>query len=245
MSEMTRSGDETRAQPAEPGKKDTDLSEFLLRACHDLRTPLRAIRVNAELLLKSSPELPPPGLEDRLAFVVQGARRIELLADGLSAYSIALRIRESSFRAAQMDALLRAALARTSAELKENGAQVTYDALPAVIGDPDRLSQVFENLLLNAVRHRGPAAPLIHVTAVEQPGDCLFTVRDNGPGIEAAYLERIFSPFERLNTANSLAPGLGLAISRAIVEKHGGRMWAESEVGTGSSFLFTIPGMLR
>jgi len=240
MPETTRAGDEPENQPKGPGNPDSQISAFLLRACHDLRTPLRAIRAHAELLLKNSAH-PPADIGERLNFIVDGARKIEMLADGLSSYSIALRIREDSFRPAPTDLLLRAALARISSDLRENQAEVTYDALPRVTGDPDRLSEVFENIVLNAVRHRGAAPPRIHVTAGKQPGSWLFAVRDNGPGIENAYLERIFNPFERLHTAGPAAPGLGLAISRVIVEKHGGRIWAESEVGTGSTFWFTIP----
>jgi len=222
-----------------------DLSDFLLRTCHDLRTPLRAIRAHAELLLRHAGGPQAADFEDRLNFIVEGARKIESLAEGLSGYSIALHIEESSFRPAQMDVLLRSALARVSKELNVNHAQVTYDELPTIRGDPDRLSQVFEILVLNALRHRGAAAPQIHITAEQQPGAWLFLVRDNGPGVEPAYLERIFKPFERLNVKESFAPGLGLTISREIVARHGGRIWAESQVGIGSVFRFTIPSEPR
>ena len=223
-----------------PLNSDHELSEFLLRACHDLRTPLRAIRTHAELLAKNS-AAPEGVLEPHLGFIAGGARRIELWADGLANYAIALRIEDSSFRSIPSGLLLRTALAKLGNELKENEAEVIYSDLPRVHGDPDRLSQVFENLLTNAVRHRGTAAPRIHVVAEQESAYWRFAVRDNGPGVEAAYLERIFRPFERLHPEGSAAPGLGLTISREIVERHGGRMWAESEIGAGSTFLFTLP----
>ncbi len=122
---------------------------------------------------------------------------------------------------------------------------MTCGELPRVFGNPDRLAQVFENLLRNAVRHRGESAPHIHVQAEKQAAadgqeEWLFAIRDNGPGIEAAYLERIFKPFERLSAEKPEAPGMGLAICRAIVERHGGKLWVESTPGSGSTFFFTL-----
>jgi signal transduction histidine kinase len=176
-----------------------------------------------------------------LSFIVEGTRRLELLAEGLSNYSVALGIEESSFRSVSSDILLRSALAKLGKELAENQAEVIYKDLPRVHGDPDRLSQVFENLLMNAVRHRGAATPRVQVAAEKELTYWRFAVRDNGPGVEEEYLERIFNPFERLSSGGSGAPGLGLTISREIVVRHGGRMWAESEIGAGSTFLFTLP----
>jgi signal transduction histidine kinase len=110
-----------------------------------------------------------------------------------------------------------------------------------VSGDPDRLMEVFENLLHNALYYRGPAPPLIHIAAERRAEEWLFAVRDNGPGVEAADLESIFQPFVRLHGKRREGPGLGLAICRVIVERHGGRIWAESQAGAGAAFLFTLP----
>ena len=137
--------------------------------------------------------------------------------------------------------MLRTVLARLDKELRSNDAKVSYDKLPRVSGDPDRLMQVFENLLRNALHHRGEAPPRIHITAEKQAEGWLFAVRDNGPGVEADYLESIFRPFERLHGRQRPGPGLGLAVCRAIVERHGGRIWAESQAGAGSTFFFTLP----
>lgn len=221
--------------------QDQSLSEFLLRACHDLRTPLRSIRANAELLLRSSRTTEISDFEKRLGFIVNGARRIELLADGLASYSLALQIERGEFQSTRMDVLLRAVLAKLDKELREGGANVSYGHLPRIPGNPDRLMQVFENLVRNAVHYRSQAPPLIHITAARRAQEWLFAVCDNGRGIEAAYLEKIFKPFERLNGTESSGPGLGLTICRAIVERHGGRIWAESNAGGGTTFLFTLP----
>jgi len=230
---------------------DGDLSEFLLRACHDLRSSLRAIRAHAELVQKGVHADEASGLDRNFAFIATGARRIESLADGLSGYSIALQIEETTFQPARMDVMLRTALARIDREMQERGAEVTSSELPQVSGKPDRLVQVFEILLHNALRHCGQSLPRIHITAAKQVTadkqgeEWLFAVRDNGPGIDAAYLERVFKPFERLHAGKAESVGMGLAICRAIVERHGGRLWAESTPGTGSTFLFTLPAVDR
>jgi two-component system, chemotaxis family, sensor kinase Cph1 len=225
---------------------DRELSEFLLRACHDLRSSVRAIRAQAELLQRDGPAPATSDSERRLAFIVDGVRKIELLSDGMSGYSIALQIQEASFQPTRMDAVLRTALGRLDKELRDQEAEVTSGELPCVSGNSDRLTQVFENLLRNALRHRGQSSPRIHITAEKQAAadrhdEWLFAVRDNGPGIDTPYLERIFKPFERLRADKPEGSGMGLAICRAIVERHGGKLWAESTPGSGSTFLFTLP----
>jgi light-regulated signal transduction histidine kinase (bacteriophytochrome) len=228
-------------QRTDRAMSDRDLSEFLLRACHDLRSSLRAIRAHAELVQKGVHADDASNLDRHFAFIANGARRIELLTEGLSGYSIALQIEETSFQPARMDVMLRTALARIDQEMQERGAEVTCGELPRVSGKPDRLVEVFEILLHNALRHCGQSSPRIHITAEKQAGEWLFAVRDNGPGIDAAYLERVFKPFERLHATERESVGMGLAICRAIVERHRGRLWAESTPGTGSTFFFTLP----
>jgi light-regulated signal transduction histidine kinase (bacteriophytochrome) len=241
VSPRDTSDEEYKGEGMERAMSDRDLSEFLLRACHDLRGALRAIRAHAELVQRGVQADGTSELDRNFAFIGNGARRIELLTDGLSGYSIALQIEEASFQPARMDAMLRAALAKIDQEMRERGAEVTSGELPQVAGKPDRLVQVFEILFRNAMRHCGQNPPRIHVEAEKQGEAWLFAVRDNGPGIDTAYLERIFKPFERLDAVKAESVGMGLAICRAIVERHGGKLWAESTPGTGSTFLFTLP----
>jgi light-regulated signal transduction histidine kinase (bacteriophytochrome) len=220
---------------------DEDLSQFLLRACHDLRNPVRAVRAHAELIRKS------PGTADfaqHLDFIVEGARKIDLLTDSLTSYSIALHIEPASFQPTRMDIALRNALARLAGELRDRAAEVICGELPCVSGNPDRLGQVFEKLLQNALRHSGRSSPRINVTATQQADEWVFAIRDDGCGIDADYLERIFKPFERLHSERD-GVGMGLAICRAIVVRHSGRLWAESTPGTGSTFFFTLPVVTR
>lgn len=212
------------------------ISDLLFHACHELRTCVRAIRVHAELLFKNSETL-----RSSVNVVVESSKRIDLLADGLTSYACALDSDESSFQFVRMEVMLRTVLARLDKELRANEAEVTYTELPVIRGDPDRLADVLENLLRNALRHRGEASPRIRITAEKQSGGWLLAVQDNGPGIESAYLESIFKPFERLQGREREGPGLGLTICRAIVERHGGAIWAESRAGKGNTFFLTLP----
>jgi len=140
-----------------------------------------------------------------------------------------------------MDVLLRLVLTKLDKDLRDCGAEVAYSELPIVRGNPDRLMQLFESLLRNALVHRGQAAPRIHISAGKQAEGWLFGVQDNGPGVEREFLESIFTPFERLHGNERAGAGLGLAICRAIVERHEGRIWAESEPENGATFWFTLP----
>jgi light-regulated signal transduction histidine kinase (bacteriophytochrome) len=221
----------------------TDLaaSGFLLRMCHDMKTSLRAIRAHTELLARSPDLAGISDLGERVGFIVEGTKRVDLLADGLSNFSLALEIDREAFQPVAMNVMLRSVLGKMDQEIRSNDAMVTYEALPRVMGDPDRLIQVFEHLVRNALQHRGEAAPEVRITAEKHDDHWLFAVQDRGPGVEGAYLETIFKPFERLHGRRHGGPGLGLTVCRAIVERHGGRIWAESQVGNGTTVFFTLP----
>jgi light-regulated signal transduction histidine kinase (bacteriophytochrome) len=220
---------------------DREVSDFLLRACHDLRSSSRTVRAHCELLLKDGEAAAGSTLERRLLFVTDGAKKLNALIDSLTSYSLALTTEAAKFQAVRLDILLRAVLQRLDADIRGCGAEVTYGSLPEVNGNPDRLMQVFENLTGNAIVHRGEAAPRIRIEATRQTDGWWFTVRDNGPGMEEADLERIFLPFERLRGKQHNGSGLGLTICRLIVERHGGRIWAESKPDEGATFYFTLP----
>jgi chemotaxis family two-component system sensor kinase Cph1 len=215
-----------------------ELRDFLFRASHDLRTSLRAVRTNAELLLRSSKQRTGAELDQILHLLVGGTRNAESLVSGLANYALALQVQPNP-APVSAGILVRSALAKLEAEMQENDARVVYGDLPQVTGDSDRLIQLFENLMRNAIQHRGEAPPHIEINAGKQDGEWVFAVRDNGPGIDAEDLERIFRPFQRLRPDRGGA-GLGLAICREIVAGHGGRIWAESVMGTGTAIYFTL-----
>lgn len=215
-----------------------ELRDFLMHACHDLRSALRAVKINAELLQRPE-KRQGPDAEQILDFLVNGAGKVDALVTGLSNYALALDVRPDP-APVSIGLVLRAALAKLEAEIRRCGAEVTCGDLPRVPGDPNRLTQLFENLLQNALHHRGDVPPRIDVSAQEGRGESVFAVRDNGPGIEAEDLERIFRPFERLKPQPGHA-GLGLAICREIAVGHGGRIWAESIPGQGTTVYLALP----
>jgi light-regulated signal transduction histidine kinase (bacteriophytochrome) len=217
----------------------SEVSELLLRACHDLRASARAIRAHAELLAKTSGVPLPADFGQRLGFITGGAQNIDHVVDGLSAYALALEIEETSFSPVPMEVLLRTALAKLAQALRDRNAQVSYDRLPTVPGNADRLLQLWENLLLNALAHSSGAAPVrIHIGAELQGAECLFGVHDNGC-LDDADTENLFRPFSRPSGTGPEAAGMGLAICRAIVNRHGGRIRFERQ-GDGSSTIFFL-----
>src|SRR5450755_3299412 len=149
---QTNNGEDTAHM--ERSRSDREVSEFLLRACHDLRAAARAVRTHSELFLKDAGASGNSAFEQRLGYIVKGARTIDLLVDGLANYSVALQTDAESFQSVRMDVLLRSVLARMARELQDCDAVVVYHELPTVSGNPDRLMQVFENLLRNALMHR-------------------------------------------------------------------------------------------
>jgi len=215
------------------------LRDFLIRACHDLRTPLRAVRTNSELLLRDPERRTGPEFEQILGFLVNGAKSADFLVDGLANYALSLRVQPAALPVSTT-VLFNGAVAKLAPEIRSTAAEITHEELPRISCDPDRVMQLFENLLRNAIQQRGDSAPHIHVSAGEEAGEWIFSVHDNGRGIESESLERIFRPFERLSRDHP-GSGLGLAICREIVAGHGGRIWAESVVGSGSTFHFTLP----
>jgi light-regulated signal transduction histidine kinase (bacteriophytochrome) len=219
-------------------RTESELSEFLLRACHDLRGPLRAVRTYSELLLKESAR-PGADLGAMLAFVANGSVQAGLLVDGLTEYSLALQTDPGSFQPVPMEVVLRATVAKIDSSLREGKAEVTYERLPRVHGSADRLMQLFEHLIDRALRHRGPEDPRIRITAESREDDWQFEVWNNGPAVAAEFAEKIFQPFERLHGKER--PGPGLAICRVIVERHGGTIWVDAPPDGGCAFRFTLP----
>jgi signal transduction histidine kinase len=218
-------------------ESDREIGEFLLRACHDVRAAARTMRTHSELILKDAASGKSGDLEVRAGFIVEGAGRIDALTNGLAAFAIALQTDRASFQTVRPDALVRNVILKLGSDIRAASAEVEYGELPAVAGNPDRLTQLFEQLLRNALVHRGEAPPRISIQSTEHAEGWLFIVRDNGPGLETESLEGIFKPFERLHGGGA---GLGLAICREIVRRHGGRIWAEP-AADGATICFTLP----
>ncbi|HZW34034.1 MAG TPA: ATP-binding protein, partial [Isosphaeraceae bacterium] len=176
-----------------------------------------------------------------IAFAVDGATRMQALINDLLAYS-RVGTRGKEFTLTDCTAVLERVLGDMGPTISEAGAIVTYDPLPTVMADGSQLGQVFQNLIGNAIKYRREEPPRIHVAARRVADEWIFSVADNGIGIEPQYFERIFVLFQRLHGKGEYpGTGIGLAICKKIVERHGGRIWVESEPGKGSTFFFTLP----
>ena len=166
---------------------------------------------------------------------------MSLLITDLLDYSRAGQTSEEQMVQVDPEPVLRGVLDNLKITIADAGATVTHDRLPTVAYDPMRLTQLLQNLIGNAIKYRGDSKPVIHLSAERTHSETIFSVRDNGPGIPPEHHETVFGIFKRLHGKDVEGTGIGLAMCRRIVERHGGRMWVESQPGTGSTFKFTVP----
>ncbi len=214
--------------------------EFVSIAVHDLREPLRAIRASSELLMGMEGMATGETAIRCLRYIREGVDRMESLIHGIAEYLYG-GLRELEQKETDMEAVLMEAQRQLSDQLKANEATLTHDPLPSVTGDFFALGTVFRCLIENSCTFRGKAAPIIHVGAKKEGSEWVFAIRDNGVGFNPEYGDRIFNPFERLNGKQYPGSGLGLPLAKGILERHGGRIWAESKSDQGSTFWFSLP----
>jgi PAS domain S-box-containing protein len=225
----------------ELARSNAELQEFAYVASHDLQEPLRAVSSFATWLARSYENQLDATAQDRIGRIVNGALRMQRLISDLLTYSRVGR-QGKPFAPTDCGHVLSETLANLRVALEESGGEVTSDSLPTVLADELELTQLLQNLIGNALKFRGDKAVRIHVGAQPQDGEWLLSVRDNGIGIDPKYGERIFQIFQRLHGRSKYpGTGIGLAICKKIVERHGGRIWVESEAGRGSTFWFTLP----
>ena len=225
---------------AELGRSNADLQQFAYVASHDLQEPLRMVSSYTQLIARRYKGKLDADADEFIAFAVDGANRMQRLILDLLAYS-RVNTAGRQFEPTAMETVLKAALNNLTDAVKESQAIITHDPLPAVMGDDKQLAQLFQNLLSNAVKFGGAQPPRIHISAKQTDGEWLFSVRDHGIGLDPQYADRIFVIFQRLHTrAEYPGTGIGLAICKKIVERHGGRIWVESELGKGATFYFTM-----
>ena len=226
--------------PKALGQDTEALREFISMAVHDLREPLRAILLGYQLAAAQSGNNSDESRDRGARFFRDGVARIETLIQDIAEYCYA-EVRELEDTATDLEMSLLEAKTELASELKSSGAIVTHDPLPTVPGNAASLAVLLRCLIGNACKFRGEAAPRIHIGAVQQDGEWILSVRDNGAGFDPVYRERIFRPFERLNGKQFPGSGLGLTIAKRIVEQHGGQIWAESTPGEGSTIRFSLP----
>ncbi len=220
---------------------NAELERFAYVSAHDLQEPLRTVASFTQLLARRYKGKLDAGADVFIQHAVDGCVRMRQLIDDLLAYSRLSR-REAGVAPADCQAVYQQTLENLRSALEESGAVVTCDPLPTVIGDASRLAQLFANLIGNAIKFRGQEPPRVHVSAEQRDTEWLFSVKDNGIGINPAYAAQIFDVFQRLHAKHEYpGTGIGLAICKRIVEGQGGRIWVESQPGAGATFYFTIP----
>ena len=217
-----------------------DFEEFVSIAVHDLRACLREVGAYSELMSETCAGRLDSDADVCLSHIQNGVAGMQALLGGMLEYGAAGSCDRQPLPT-EMEAVLQQALLCTDEALNEAGAIVTHDPLPAVMGDFESLTKVLQHLIGNAVKFAATTAPHVHISSKPDDPGWVFSVRDNGPGIDPAHRDRIFGVFKRLHGKEYPGNGLGLAFCKKVIERQGGRIWLESVAGEGSTFYFTLP----
>lgn len=227
---------------AELSRSNQELDQFAYVASHDLQQPLRMVASYVQLLQRRLADKLGPDEREFIHYAVDGTSRMKRLIDDLLTFS-RVGTHGKLLAPTSSEQVFCQTLKHLEVAIQECGAEISHEELPIVLADETQLGQLFQNLLENALKYRSTRSPKIHVWAERAGPRWVFSVRDNGIGIDSQYFDRIFVMFQRLHGKNEYSgTGLGLAVCKKVVERHGGRIWVESKVGEGSIFRFTIPG---
>ncbi len=232
---------QAEARSRELSRSNEELEQFAYIASHDLQEPLRMVTSYTQLLSRRYKGKLDADADEFIAFAVDGASRMQRLIQDLLAYSH-VGTKGIELLAISSEDALQQALTGLWGAIDQSGALVTHDPIPVVLADETQLVQLFQNLVGNAIKYQTLDAPKVHVSAVRNGGGrWMFSVRDNGLGIDPQYFEKIFGMFQRLHRRDEYAgTGIGLAIWKKIVERHGGRISVQSQLGHGSDFSFSL-----
>ena len=241
ITERKRIEEELQQTLEELKRSNSELEQFAYVASHDLQEPLRMVSSYMQMLERRYKGSLDADADEFIGFAVDGAQRMQRLINDLLAYSRVGR-RGQPFALTSCEGVLVQALDNLQVAVRESKAKITHDPLPEVVADEAQLVELFQNLIGNAVKFHGKKAPRVHVSVDTHETEWVFAVRDDGIGIDPQYAERIFIIFQRLHDRNHYAgTGIGLAICKKIVQRHGGLIWVESQPGKGATFFFTLP----
>jgi light-regulated signal transduction histidine kinase (bacteriophytochrome) len=220
---------------------NAELKQFAYAASHDLQEPLRNIAGFVKLLEKRYKGKFDEKADEYFEYVTDGVIRMQALIKDLLEYS-RVGTRGKAFTPENCTQAVEQALSNLRSTVENTGSKITCDTLPVVMADVSQLSRLFQNLIGNAMKFCNRKPPKVHISAKQKGDDWVFSVKDNGIGIDPKHFERIFAIFQRLHTREEYeGTGIGLSLCKKIVERHGGRIWVESAVGKGATFFFTIP----
>jgi signal transduction histidine kinase len=222
-------------------RSNEELQQFAYALSHDLQTPLRNIGTLTALLVRRNSEILDKDSKEYAQLIVTGVQRMESMIKGLLDYTTAtVDIQDRAV--SNSNTVLEQVLHNLRYLIDTESAVITFDELPIVQANDDRLAQVFSNLITNAIKYRGDRKPKVHVTATDNGTEWIFKVKDNGIGIDMQHADEIFVLFKRLHSSEQYdGSGIGLAVCKTVIERFGGQIWVESEPGKGSTFFFTIP----
>ena len=222
-------------------RSNEELKQFAYALSHDLQGPLRNVGTLTALLVRRNNEILDKDSKEYAKLILAGIQRMESMIRGLLDYTTAT-VDIQDMAVSNSNTVFEQVLNNLRYLIDTESAVVTFDELPIVQANDDRLAQVFSNLITNAVKYRGSRKPKIHVTATDNGTEWIFKVKDNGIGIDMKYADEIFILFKRLHSPEEYdGSGIGLAVCKTVIERFGGQIWVESEPGKGSTFFFTIP----
>jgi light-regulated signal transduction histidine kinase (bacteriophytochrome) len=224
-------------------RSNTDLRDFAYVASHDLKKPLQSIEGFAKLLGRRYKGKLDAKADEFIEYIGSSVKRMQELIKDLLEYS-QIGARGKKVKPTDCSGVVEKAVGNLQAAIEESNSVVTYDELPTVMVDTPQIISLFQNLIDNAINFRGEEAPRIHISAQRKGDEWVFSIQDNGIGIDPKDSEQIFGMFQRLHGSTEYpGTGIGLAICKKIVGQHGGRIWVESEPGKGSTFFFTLPAL--
>jgi PAS domain S-box-containing protein len=240
ITEIKQTQAELQRYAAELERSNQDLQQFAYVASHDLQEPLRMVASYTNLLARRYQDQLDKTAAEFMGFIVDATSRMQALVQDLLAYA-RVETQAQPLVPTALEAALTQALTNLQVGIRERGATITHDPLPSVMADERQLVQLFQNLIGNAIKFCKDKSPEVHVSAEPRTDDWVVSVRDNGIGLEPQYAEKIFQIFQRLHGKGEYpGTGIGLAICKKIVERHGGRIWVESAAGQGATFSFTL-----